>query len=138
MPALIFGLLNSILPGVINRVLPPEKMSEEDSAKLQQELALELMKQDWQGIEAEYADRSNARNLAAQDIAGGNNITRFLSATVRPAWGFGALVLVSYSVITHSAIESTYADIIQTVLFFYFGGRTLEKVTPTIVGAFKK
>ncbi len=138
MPALLLGLLNSILPGVINRVLPPEKMSEEDAAKLQQELTLELLKQNWQEIEAEYADRNSARSLAAQDIAKGNAFTGILAATVRPAWGYGALALVGYSVISHTGIDPTYGEIIKTVLFFFFGGRTIEKITPHVTEALKR
>jgi hypothetical protein len=138
MGALILSMLNNILPNVLNRVLPAEKMSEADRAKIQQDLTLELLKQNWQEVEAQYADRADARALAKSDIAGGNAFTSILAATVRPAWGFGALALVSYSVIHGSDIQSTYADIIQTVLFFYFGGRTIEKVTPAIISAIKK
>lgn len=138
MSALLLGLLNSVLPNVLNRVLPAEKMSEADRANLQQQLTLELLKQNWQQVEAEYADRASARGLAEKDIAGGNAVTSFLAATVRPAWGFGALALVSYSVLTGGAIASAYSDIIQTVLFFYFGGRTIEKITPHVTEALSK
>lgn len=138
MPTLLLGLLQNILPSVINRVLPPEKMSEADAAKFQNELTTTLLAQNWQQIEAEYQDRANARNLAAKDIAKGNAFTGILAATVRPAWGYGALLLVGYSVVMNLPISSTYADIIQTVLFFFFGGRTLEKITPTIAEAIKK
>ena len=138
MPTLIIGLLQSILPGVLNRVLPAEKISEEDAAKLQNELTQQLLQQNWQQIEAEYADRTNARSLAAQDIAKGNAFTGLLSAIIRPAWGFGALALVVYSVLGHYQISAPLQDIIQTVLFFYFGGRTLEKVTPVIAEAIRK
>lgn len=138
MGGLIFSMLDKILPNVLNRVLPAEKMSEADRAKLQQDLTIELLKQNWQEVEAQYADRADARALAKADIAGGNVFTQCLAATVRPAWGFGALGLVSYSVINGLDIQASYADIVQTVLFFYFGGRTIEKVTPSIIGAFKK
>jgi hypothetical protein len=113
-------------------------MSEAEAAKLQAELTLELMKQDWSRIEAEYADRNSARQLAAAEIAKGNAFTSLLAAIVRPLWGIGAFVLVSYSVIYGVAISSVLNDIIQTVLMFYFGGRVIEKVTPSIVNAFKK
>lgn len=138
MPAILLELLGKILPNVISRVLPSEKISELDRANLQQAITLELLNQNWKTIEAEFADRANARNLASQDIAKGNAFTSLLAATVRPAWGFGALVLVGYSVFNSLPIQSTYADIVQTVLFFYFGGRTIEKITPTIAEAAKR
>lgn len=138
MPALLISLLSQILPDVIKRVLPAEKMSEAEAAQLQAELTNELAKQDWQKIEAEYADRNSARQLAAQDIARGNALTGFLAATVRPVWGFGAFALVTWSVVQQVAIAPELQDIIQTVLYFYFGGRTIEKVTPAIIGALKK
>lgn len=138
MPTILVSLLSSLLPDVIKRVLPPEKMSEAEAAKLQAELTLELMKQDWSRIEAEFADRNSARQLAAAEIAKGNALTSFFAAVVRPLWGIGAFVLVTYSVIYGVAISSVLNDIIQTVLMFYFGGRVIEKVTPSIVNAFKK
>lgn len=138
MPAILLELLGRILPSVISRVLPAEKISEIDRANLQQAITLELLNQNWKSIEAEFEDRANARNLASQDIAKGNAFTSLLAATVRPAWGFGALILVGYSVFSSLPIQSTYADIVQTVLFFYFGGRTIEKITPTIAEAVKR
>lgn len=132
---LLVPLLNSILPGIMNRVLPAEKMSEEDRAKIQLQLTQELMAQDWKGIQAEYDDRNSARLLAGQDIAKGNALTGFLAAIVRPAWGLGALALVAYSVMAHYQISAELKDIINTVLFFFFGGRTIEKITPHISAA---
>lgn len=131
-------ILNSVLPGVLNRILPAEKMSELDKAKLQIEIMGQLAAADWQQVKAEYDDRNSARLLAEKDIAGGNAFTSFLAATVRPAWGFGALALVIYNVVAHFPIDSNLRDIINTVLFFYFGGRTIEKITPHIAGAFDK
>jgi hypothetical protein len=40
----------TVVDTILKRVLPPEKMSEEERAKLQAEITLELAKQDWQGI----------------------------------------------------------------------------------------
>lgn len=42
--------LIKIAGDVMNRVLPPEKMSEEERAKAQQELATALLQADWQQI----------------------------------------------------------------------------------------
>ena len=130
--AALLPLLTSLLPDVVKRVLPAEKISEEDKAKLLQEMQLELMKQDWSKIEAEYKDRDSARNLASQEIAKGNAITSALAASVRPLWGIGCFVLVAYSVVSGYVISVVLQSIIETVLMFYFGGRAIEKVTPMI------
>lgn len=129
---LILPLLSSLLPDVLKRVLPAEKMSEEDRAKLGQEIQLELMKQDWSKIEAEFKDRDSARQLAVQDIAKGNAFTSALAAIVRPLWGIGCFVLVAYSVVSGFAITTVLQSIIETVLAFYFGGRVIEKLAPIV------
>ncbi len=135
---LILPLLNSLLPGVLKSVLPAEKMSEADQAKIQLELATQLANQDWQQIKAEYDDRDSARKLAGEDIAKGNAFSSFLSATVRPAWGYAALVFVGYCTIKNVPITPELRSIIETVLFFFFGGRTIEKITPHVAGVFNR
>lgn len=138
MQELILPFLSKILPGIISRVLPSEKMSEEEAAQLSQNLQLELMKADWQSVSAEYADRASARGLASQDIAKGNAFTSFLAAAVRPLWGIGGLCVVTYSVATGYQINAPLQAILETLLKFYFGGRVIEKVTPHISAAIKK
>jgi hypothetical protein len=138
MPQILLTLLNSILPDVIKRVLPAEKVSEAEQANLQAQLTLAMMGADWQQIEAEYADRASARALAAAEIAKGNAFTSLMAASVRPLWGIGAFVLVAYSVGTEHAIAEPLQSIIQSVLAFYFGGRVIEKIAPTIALGLKK
>ena len=79
---------------------------------------------------AEFTDRADARNLATQEIAKGNAITCALAASVRPVWGLGAFIIVAYSVLTNYTISANLESIIEMVLMFYFGGRTIEKITP--------
>lgn len=129
---LLLPFLQSILPDVIKRVLPPEKMSQEEQTKVQQEVMMALMQQDWKSIEAQYADVANARNLAATDISHGNALSTFMSSIVRPIWGLGGFVLVAYSWWTHSAIDPAFQAIITTVLEFYFGGKIVEAITPHV------
>lgn len=135
---LILPFLSNLLPDILKRVLPAEKMSEADRAQLEQSLTMELMKANWQQVEAEYADRNSARDLAKADIAVGNAFTGALAAIVRPLWGIGAFAIVAYSVATGYEIKAPLQAIIETLLMFYFGGRVIEKVTPSISGAFKK
>lgn len=138
MPQLLLSLLGSVLPDVLNRVLPAEKVSESERANLEAQLTLAVMSADWEKVEAEYADRASARLLASAEIAQGNAYTSFLAATVRPLWGIGAFVLVAYSVGSGVAIGDPLQSIIQSVLFFYFGGRVIEKVAPLVVQGIKK
>ncbi len=132
--AVLLPFLSNVLPDVLKRVLPAEKMSEAESAKVQADITLELMKQDWAQVEAAYADRKDARALAAQDIANGNALTTFLAATVRPLWGLGAFVLVGWCTWKQLPIPGALENIIEMVLGFYFGGRVVEKIMPTVAG----
>lgn len=135
---LILPFIGKVVPDILKRVLPAEKMSEAERANLEQQLTLELMKADWKQVEAEFADRASARDLAKADIAQGNAITSAMAALVRPLWGIGAFVLVAYSVATNAAISAPIQAIIETVLMFYFGGRTIEKITPVITRMMNK
>jgi hypothetical protein len=135
---LLLPMLSNLLPDVLKRVLPAEKMSEEERAKLSQDLTLEIMKADWQQVEAEYQDRNSARDLAKADIAKGNAFTGSLAAIVRPLWGIGAFVLIAWSVWAEKTISAPVQAITETVIMFYFGGRVVEKVTPHITGALGK
>lgn len=134
---LILPFLTGILPDVIKRILP-EKISESEKMLIEQKLTFELLNADWKKIEAEYTDRNSARELGKADIARGNAFTSAMAAIVRPLWGIGAFAIVVYSVITDYEIKVPLQTIIETLLMFYFGGRTIEKVTPSITGAIKK
>lgn len=135
---IVLPFLSGILPDILKRVLPAEKMSESARIEIEKQLTLELMKANWQQVEAEFADRNSARELGKADIAAGNAVTGFLSATVRPLWGIGAFILVAYSVTAGYVISTPIQAIIETVLMFYFGGRVIEKITPAISQVFKK
>lgn len=130
---ILLPILSRLLPDVIRSSLPAEKISESEQAQLMQQFQLEIMKQDWQGIEAEFKDRDSARQLAAQEIAKGNAWTSAAAAMVRPLWGIGCFLLVGYSVLFGYEIRPVLQSIIETVLMFYFGGRVLEKITPAIM-----
>jgi hypothetical protein len=47
---LLIGPVAEVINTVLKRVLPAEKMSEEERAKLEAQVTLELAKQDWQGV----------------------------------------------------------------------------------------
>lgn len=47
---MLIGPVSELFNTVLKRVLPPEKMSEEERAKLETQLTIELSKMDWQGV----------------------------------------------------------------------------------------
>lgn len=135
--------VSDLLNGVIKRILP-EKMSDADKANLQQQLTLELMKADWAGIEKEYQDRADARALAKADVDKGNWFTNVLSATVRPIFAYVAMVAffvpmavrMTTAFLHHAFTDAQLAaislnpieqQIVLSIVYFYYGGRTVEK-----------
>ena len=47
---LLIGPIAEVVNTILKRILPAEKMSEEERTKLEAQVTLELAKQDWQGI----------------------------------------------------------------------------------------
>lgn len=137
---LIVSPVTSIIRDVLKRILPPEKMSEEEKAKLEQELTLAVMQQDWQRFEKEIQDRISARELAKSELEKGNAFTNILAATHRPIWSFVTLGLFVWSIVSGQfglpPVELTdiHKSIMQTIIIFYFGGRSIEKAITTIKG----
>lgn len=128
----VIGAILEKAVSVVDKLVPDKDLA----AKLKHDMEVELLKQDWQNSLKEYEDRADARKLAAVDIAGGNAWTGILSATVRPVWGYIALVVVAYPYLGGALgwdaviLDDATKDIVQTVIMFYFGGRTIEKVLP--------
>lgn len=102
--------------------------------QIEAETSKAVMSMDWTAIEKEFQDRADARGLAAKDMAAGNAFTSILAATVRPVWGYASLVVVAYPYLAGAfdlpavQIDDNTRTIVQTVIAFYFGGRTVEKV----------
>lgn len=131
--------ITEIVKQVLNRLLPPEKISEAERARVEAETMAAIMAQDWRQIEAEYRDRADARQLAQADMSRGNAFTGILAATVRPVWGYASLIVVAYPYLAGALhwpavnIDGPTKDIVQMVIMFYFGGRTIEKVLPQMI-----
>lgn len=132
----LIGGIPGLIDTAIKRWGPAEKMSEAERAQLAQQMELAMLQRFGQELEAEYKDRADARALAAAESAKGNAFTTALSATVRPVWGFASLVVVAYPYLAGAlgwpavTIDDATKQIIQTVIMFYFGGKTIEKVLP--------
>jgi hypothetical protein len=133
--------VTKIVGDVLNRLLPAEKMSEFERAKIALDVQTAIQGHDWREAESVFKDRADARALAAKDIDKGNAFSGFLAATVRPIWGFSALIVVAYPYLAGSLdwpavmLDDATKDIVQTVIMFYFGGRTVEKVMTVVKGA---
>ncbi len=142
-----------LVNGIIKRVLP-EKMSEAEAAKLQNDVTMELLKADWAGVEKEFNDRADARALAKADVEKGNWFTNILAATVRPVFAYVSMVafFVPMAVrMTTAFMHHTFTDaqlasismnpieqnIVLSIIYFYFGGRTVEKGLALWTGAKK-
>lgn len=67
---LLIGPVSALLDTVLKRVLPPEKMSEGERAKLQAEILLELSKQDWQTIQGQLEVNKEEAKHASIFVAG--------------------------------------------------------------------
>ncbi|MBU2559220.1 MAG: hypothetical protein KJ578_15695, partial [Bacteroidetes bacterium] len=106
--------------------------------KVETELKLAIMQADWQRLEKEIDDRVSARELAKAELDKGNAFTTLLAATHRPVWSFVVLALFCWSVLSTQlglpaiALTDIHKDIMMTVIIFYFGGRSVEKVFTTI------
>lgn len=135
---LLIGPVADLVNTVLRRVLPAEKMSESERKALEDTMAVELLKADWSRLEAEFKDRADARALASSEASRGNAATMILSALVRPVWGFCALIVVAYPYLAGAlhwpavTIDDATKDIVQTVIMFYFGGRTAEKIAAVV------
>lgn len=86
-------------------------------------------------LSGQLADVNSARVLAGQDIAGGNNFTKFLSSTFRPVAGYTCLAMTIYAAVSHTTVDPLIADLCKTVFEFFFGGRIIEKIMPHAAAA---
>ena len=133
MMGMVVGAATKLLPDVIKRILPREKMSEEDQKKLEQEFEKELLSLDWKMLEKEVEDRVSARHLAEEELKRGNAWTNALAAIHRPIWSLVTLAVFVWTMVSQQfnlpSIEfnDLHAQIMQTVIIFYFGGRSVEK-----------
>jgi hypothetical protein len=134
----ILESVTGIVRDVLRRVLPRERMSEAEAAAVEEAAMQALRSADWREVEAAYADRADARSLAKADVAVGNAWTGALAAIHRPIWSLGVFVLFAWALVSPQLglpnidLTEVHKDVMMTVIVFYFGGRTVEKVTATV------
>lgn len=130
--------VSDLVSGIIKRIWP-EKASELDKLKIQQATQEFFLTSEGQAAVQEYTDRISARELAKADVAQGNWFSNVLAATVRPVFGYvcmgafiGPLALrIGGLVVGHPMpdiiLNDIEKEIVLSVIYFYFGGRTVEK-----------
>lgn len=121
--------IGKAIDGIIGKYLPPS-MSEEKKAEIRQEevkLAIEQYK-------TSIADAQGARELAAKESDGAPAWTKVLTVTHRPIWSFVMLGIFGWTVVAPYfrfpviPLTDIHKEIMQTVIIFYFGGRSIEKI----------
>ncbi len=114
----------------------PESMTEEERAKFK----LEAERLAFEEAKAVIADTQGARGLAMKESEGAPGWTKILTVTHRPVWSFLVLGLFSWTVLApyfgfpNIELGEIHKDVMQTVIIFYFGGRSIEKTMKVIKG----
>ena len=142
---LLIGPVADLIKTTINKIWG-DKISEADKLRLQIEMEKALREYDWKSVEKEYDDRASARILAAADVSKGNWFSTVLSATVRPVFGYVVMAAFVASWVpalvpggqNFVVITDIQKDIMLSVIYFFFGGRTIEKGMKLWTDAVKK
>ncbi len=114
----------------------PSSMSEKEKF----DARLEVRKLAIEEYKTAIADVQGARELAGKESDGAPGWTRVLTVTHRPAWSFAMLGIFGWTVIAPYfgwpviPLTEIHKDILQTVIIFYFGGRSVEKTARIITG----
>lgn len=132
MTPIIGDLIKNTVGKVIGRIADkylPKSMSEEEKAEFNMEaerLAIEEYK-------TAIADVQGARELAMKESEDAPGWTKILTVTHRPIWSLLILAAFVWTIIAPSfgmhviTLTGIHKDIMQTVIIFYFGGRSIEK-----------
>jgi len=139
MTPVIGDLITNTVGRVVDRLAGkylPASMSEEERARFRLEaerLAMEEYK-------TAIADVQGARELAMKESDGAPGWTRVLTVTHRPVWSFLVLGIFTWTVLAPYLgypgipLSEIHKDVMQTVIIFYFGGRTVEKAAGAVWG----
>lgn len=135
---LLYKPITDLVTKTISSFLPAEKMSEKEKIELKEKLQSNILKADWKRLEKEFEDRASARALATSELKNGTAFTGFLAALHRPLWSIVCLAIYTWAMISPSfgmpeiVFTGLHKDVMMTVIFFYFGGRSIEKIFQTL------
>jgi len=143
----VSAAVKSVIKNTVGKVVSaltdhylPATMSEQEKAEFRlkaEELALKE-------AEAATADVQNARALAMKESEGAPPWANVLKVTHRPLWSFVMLAIFSWTILApylgypQIPLTDVHKSIMQTVIIFYFGGRSVEKCTGMIKGKLTK
>lgn len=114
----------------------PASMSEKERF----DTRLEVQKLALEEYKTAIADVQGARELAGKESESAPGWAKVLTVTHRPMWSFAMLGIFGWTIVAPYAgfpqfpLTEIHKDIMQTVIIFYFGGRSVEKVMSTIKG----
>lgn len=132
MTPVVGDILESTVGKVVERLADrflPASMNEREREEFKIEAA-RLAKEEY---ETAVRDVQGARELAAKEASGSPPWTRALAATHRPAWSLLTLAIFAWTVAAPYAgfgvvpLTEIHKEVMQTVIIFYFGGRSIEK-----------
>lgn len=126
--SVVKNTVGNVVEGLIGRFLP-KSMTDTEKEEFRQnarQLAIDE-------TNAASKDIQDARKLAAKESEGAPGWTKVLTVTHRPIWSFLILGMFGWTVVAPYlgfpviALTEIHKDIMQTVIIFYFGGRSIEK-----------
>lgn len=140
MTPIVGDIIQSTVGKVVDKLAGrylPATMDEKDKANFR----LEAEKLAIEEYKTAIQDTQTARELAGKESEGAPGWTKLLTVTHRPAWSFVILGLFCWTVIAPYLgwqtipMTEVHKDIMQTVIIFYFGGRSIEKTAQIMKGA---
>lgn len=132
---LIESTVGKVVDRITDKYLPPS-MSEKEKT----ELKLEAQRLAIDEYKTALSDVQGARALAGKESEGAPGWTKVLTVTHRPVWSFVMLgifvwtVLARYIGFPGIPLTEIHKEVMQTVIIFYFGGRSIEKAAGTVWG----
>ena len=114
----------------------PSPVSDEDKLKLRLEAEMLALKE----YKIAIADAKGAHEIAGEEVYAAPRWTRALSATHRPMWSLLTLGIFTWTIFAPHVgypqvlLSDIHKEIIQTVVIFYFAGRSIEKVAALVWG----
>ena len=139
MTPVIGDIIESSIGKVVDRLVGrflPETMSEAE----REAAVLEARRIGMEEYRTAVADVDSARKLAAEESEGAPGWTKVLTVTHRPLWSFIMLGIFAWTVLAPYVgfavipLTEIHKDIMQTVIVFYFGGRSIEKAVGVVKG----
>ncbi len=139
MTPIIGDLITNTVGKVVGKLADkylPASMSESEKEQFQ----LEAQKLAVEEYKTAVQDVQTARELAGKESEGAPPWTKILTVTHRPLWSFAILGIFSWTILAPYLgypafpLSDIHKDIFQTVIIFYFGGRSIEKVFKTMKG----